>query len=159
MGLTVDISGAEKKLSQIRSFTHDPAFQIALKRELAGNVGKIIKRTQAGRDKNERAFKAYAKAYRAHKGSGPRKPGKAQRGDTVDLTFTGQMLKAMTTGIGLEVKDNQISGSIFIMGPEAEKAKWHIKGGRVPKRDFFGFTKDFNKRINALVRSFINRGR
>lgn len=91
---------------------------------------RIVKRTGEGRDADGNKFKEYSEAYAARKAKSGRDSG------TVDLTWSGRMLRAMVT--------NQVSDKGFVIGiygEEAVRAGAHNFGlGKLPKRKFMGAT-------------------
>ena len=88
----------------------------------AGNIeAGMIKRTQRGLDVNLKSFDPYSKEYKAYK----RKKGRSGK---VDLTFTGNMLNAMT-------HKTIPNGVRFYFNAKAQrdKARWNMA-----TRYFFG---------------------
>ncbi len=125
------------------------------KRELLENLKKrmsqaiqksereIIKRTQSGKEIEGAAFEPYCDKYREWKNSAGKKRRQAAlgRGDTVNLTLTGDMLRAITHTV--DVEGNAVIGKIYFNGEfEAKKARWNMV-----KRPFFGLSKSQMKYI------------
>ena len=148
-----------KGLLQTFSSEIEKAFAI----ELSDEVVRIIQRTQKGQDKNDNTFKPLSKSYAAFKANGgrvnqkrvvnnagkvkepARRPISSQTNPT-NLTFTGQMLQALTSSV------EKISGGFlgkigFLSAKESDKAIGNIKYGR----DFFGLTKDFESKVTSRI--------
>lgn len=112
-------------------------------RQLQDEIARIQIRTKGGRDEGENNFKPYTAQYaKWKKGKG--------RNASVDLTFTGKMLTSIRSKV---VKQgNKWLGIIgFASQLEANKALGNIDNGR----SFFGFTKDFIKRLETAVQKII----
>jgi hypothetical protein len=93
-------------------------------------VDKIVERTSSGKDVNGGKFEKYSKAYAEKKG--------VSRG-SVDLILEGTMLSSFEESQGRQ------KGLVKIKmeeGVETKKAYNHCTGDTLPKRDFFGITKE-----------------
>jgi hypothetical protein len=142
-----EFAGAFRKIEKGKMLLRAPGFVTDFERELQNEKNRIDKRTRGGSDKNGRAFKAYSKAYAIFRSA-------HGRGTTPNLEYTGDMLKALATKITSTARGSE--GSIGISGDEAIKARRHIYGDGVPKRDFLGFTKEFYKNLKDIIRKNIN---
>ena len=126
----------------------DPRFWKAVGIEL---VKDIDKRTLAGKDADNRAFKPYSKAYakaRA-KGTAQKNLGARQVGK-VDLSMSSQMLGAMATG----VRPSKNGVKLKLSGNAGEKA-FNIKFKQ--RRNFFAFNEKQVKRVIRLIKASIKR--
>lgn len=104
---------------------------------------QIVERTQSGTDADGNPFRRYSKSYAAMKAATGRDSG------TVDLTYTGRMLKAVHTKIQKSM--NFIEGVIYVTPGQAEKARKHMEGDpgtRLPKRPFLKLSA---QQIRSLV--------
>ena len=126
----------------------DPRFWKATGLEL---VKDIDKRTLAGKDADNRAFKPYSKAYAkarakgtAQKNVGPRPVGK------VNLSMSSRMLGSMARG----VRPSRHGVKLQITGEEGFKAS-NIKFKQ--KRNFFAFNEKQVKRVIKLIKKWMKR--
>jgi hypothetical protein len=143
-----DFSGALGKIHKLQLGLTSNALTRGVEAEmLAEAKQRIPKRTQSGLDKNDQPFKGYSSQYQKYKVS------KGRKGN-VDLVFSGAMFQALQSKV--ELIKNTLIGSVFVSAEQADKARRHIRGDGVPKRDFLGFTKICIKRINRLVRDAFN---
>lgn len=119
--------------------TNNPTFWQAVGLDAAKG---IVKRTQAGRDVNNRGFKPYRDAT---------KKSRSKRGRTpfVNLTDTGKMLGSIFRGI--RAKGNAVI--IRLSGEQGFKALMNEKRGRV----FFGISKQQAPKILKRARTWIQR--
>jgi len=104
--------------------------------------------TQEGKDRYGRKLKPYAKQTKELR--------KARGRQTahVDLVDSGNMMAALT----YRARGNKAE-VMFGKPAEAEKAWAHQTGkGRLPKREFFGLTKDERRKVAAKVKEHIGRG-
>jgi hypothetical protein len=106
-------------------------------------IDEIVSRTQDGKDKTGKAFKAYSKSYKSSEVFSI-----YGKGNGVDLTLTGSMLNSM---------DSKLSGDTIVIffsdDLDAAKAHGHINGANyLPKRDFFGLP---DKVINQLFKESV----
>lgn len=102
---------------------------------LLGNevVTDIIKRTQSGKDVNNRTFKPYSKEYKKSK--------KKSHGTKINLTASGNMLNNMTW--------KKIKNGIRIyFSSKQERDKAH---GNQRKRKFFGLDRRQKERISKKM--------
>lgn len=119
--------------------------ETALNRQLQIEATQIITRTQSGRAVNGSGFDDYSDGYAEFR----RKAGR--RTSPVDLTFTGQMLQAITTTVR-KVGDT-IEGRIFFADAEsAAKARFNSE-----RRSFFGLSDEQRERLRAAVYEAIGR--
>lgn len=106
----------------------------------------IVERTQSGKDKNNRSFPGYSKAYKNNLDF--KIAGKTSK---VDLTLSGDMLSSLEV---ISHKNGEITVGFDRSDSENnDKATGHITGiygnsSRVKKRDFLGIAKiDLRKKI------------
>ncbi len=123
------------------------SLRAGLKKELEyaleEETGAIDERTAAGVTPTGGQFAQYAPTYGAWK---KKKLGHG----TVDLQLSGQMLGGMTSKV--EFEGNNIIGKIFFsIAALALRAKKHIDGDGVPKRDFFKLSKQQIQRITTRL--------
>lgn len=112
-------------------------------RQLQDEIARIQIRTKGGRDDEEKQFKRYSDQYLKYRT-------KKGRGAAVDLTFTGKMLTSIRSKVMKQ--GNKWLGIIgFASQLEANKALGNMDNGR----KFFGFTKDFIKRLETAVQKII----
>jgi len=108
----------------------------------------IIKRTQRGKDLNNRKFTNYSKPYLKYKKK------KGLPTSPVNLTFRFNMLANMTVR-------KLINGSkvYFSSSDERKKAYYNNFGIGVPKREFFGLSikerKDIYRRLSKKIGELI----
>lgn len=116
----------------------------ALGQALNDARAQIITRTKGGRG-SQGAFKGYSEQYLKFKTS-------KGRNSTVDLTFTGKMLKAIQ--VRVEKVSTGLLGRIFFASTqEAIKARVHHLGeGKMPERRFFELTEQQLKEITRKIR-------
>lgn len=112
-----------------------------VERELFVNVAieRIIERTQSGIDINGRAFKKYSEDYAQKKGVDI---------SDVDMTLLGDMLLSIKRFPG---RDKLIFG--IDDDKEAKKSYNHNTGDTLPKRTFFGLTKEEQKGIAEAIKN------
>lgn len=128
-----DIEGTlDKKISNLHK-----EFNIAVSDE----VTQMVRRTQSGRDKDNKSFKSYSPSYSKFK---------RKRGRNVsppDLTFTGKMLGAITYKT-FEQGTKFIGEIFFNSSREATKAR-----GNLRHRQFFGFSKEQILKIQQRIKA------
>jgi len=100
-------------------------------------IERIIDRTQSGIDRSGRGFTRYSKEYAEQKGVG--------QGD-VDMTLFGDML------LSVDAETDRSKIKITIPDSELLKSYNHLTGDTVPKRDWFGITKDEAEAIAERVK-------
>lgn len=108
----------EELVTQLRS---------KLESELEITAGEIVARTQSGKEITGSSFKPYSKGYAKYKA-------KKGRSTSVDLTFTGKMLGAITSRV-YEQGKNLIGKIFFSSSDEAKKAGYNQQD-----RKFFGLS-------------------
>lgn len=101
-------------------------------------INYMIERTQSGHDIKGDKFKAYTEDYADKKG--------VSRGD-VDLTLFGDMLSSIVSDFQGDEVIIQMAGDL-----EIKKAYNHNVGDTLPKRTFFGLTRDEAKNIAEKIR-------
>lgn len=119
----------------------NPSVKEQIKQEL---IDTILKRTQdQSKSYTGRPFKGYSKLYKSSDDF--QAFGKTNK---VNLTLTGDMLASLDA---IEETNNTITFG-FLDADEQAKAHGHITGGgKLPKRDFFGFS---NKEIDEIRAKF-----
>lgn len=125
-GINLDVG---KKMKKALEFTSDDLrFTAERQRD------RIVKRTGQGADADGNAFKAYTPAYAKRKA----KSGRDSR--TVDLNWSGLMLKALKVGtISPDPKGGSFTLGIY--GSESLRAGVINEGiGKMPQRRFMGAT-------------------
>lgn len=105
-------------------------YLVLIARDISAN---ILKRTRNNQDVNGQCFKPYQKSYAKYKVENAYQ---AFRSKIPNLSFTGQMLRAMSVQ-----KITNGARIYFNSEEEAQKAYWHNNGTGVPKREFFGLSK------------------
>lgn len=115
---------------------------------LARAVRQIVERTQAGRTIEGKSFKSYSPKYKAYKVS-------KKRSGKVDLTFTGQMLRSISSKI-LRRSDVQLEGAITIGADQKTKAIANQTGASA--RPFFGLSKQQINEIQKEIMEALNNG-
>ena len=118
-----------------------------LEKGLEQETTEIIQRTQSGRDAKGRPFKPYSRKYAEYRVDHGRFT------SPVDLTFTGDMLKAIHSKVRKNGSD-RLEGVIYLSANEADKARSNMK-----KRKFFGLSKKQRKDLLNLLRRNILDGR
>lgn len=107
----------------------------------------IIVRTQSGTDVTGGSFAPYSEGYAKARTKAGR------RSSPVDLTFTGQMLQAITTAV--RKVGSAIEGRIFFADAEsATKARYNQEDN---ERRFFGLSDEQMNRIRSAVYEAIGR--
>ena len=170
MSITVDVSGALKKLNK-RADLRKP-----LADKLNAIMAEIQQRTGQGNDADGNSFAAYDPSYRNFKngltasGNSQRrtknkegklrkvrkqKAGKPGRGDVVNLQYSGKMFGAMQ--VFVKTIGNGITEGIIKFGDalNAAKAKAHNQGdsGRgLPQRHFFAISESQKFTIIELIK-------
>lgn len=125
LNVEVDASGAYVKLKNIEKFVGSKRLLLA---KLANfEKFKILERTAAGKDADERFFKPYSPRYALFR----RMHGRPT--DKVDLFFHGHMLGSMT------VKSGASQAIIYFPDREQNRkaTKHHYGKGCLPQRAFF----------------------
>jgi hypothetical protein len=119
--------------------TNDPKFWKAVGLDAAKG---IVKRTQAGRDVNNRGFKSYKESTKKQR---------TKRGRTpfVNLTDTGRMLGSVFRGV--RAKGNSVI--LLLTGEQANKA-WNIERGG---REFFGISRQQIPNLLKRAQTWIRR--
>ncbi len=121
---------------------------------LADETRNIVKRTQAGQTIDGTSMKPYTREYAAFKGGTGRskRTGKTKRfynsvskSTKPDLTFSGQMLRAITFTI-LNL-GNKIQGKIFFTSADVEA---RAQANNIA-RPFFGLSTEQQKRISERM--------
>jgi len=112
----------------------------ALARAMETAAREIQKRTQSGQDAAGSPFKKYSDAYRKFKQ-------KKGRTGNVDLTFTGDMLRAMSTTVE-RVASGLIGTIKFNSADAATKAKANMK-----RRKFFELSREQIEKITNAIRN------
>src|ERR1700752_5174468 len=102
---------------------------------LADEAARIVVRTQRGQDVDGNSFAPYSKQYAKHRAR------KGRNTTPVDLTFTGNMLSAISTE-GAEEGGATVGKLSFNSAREAVKAR-----GNQEKRPFFGLSDEQVERI------------
>ena len=111
-----------------------------LNSELLDAAAEIVQRTLSGRDMRGGEFRQYAPMTKR------KKIAEGKQSDPVNLTETGQMLKSIKTTV--QTLANSLVGRIFFTGGGAStKASKHMQGAGVPKREFFGLSKEQVEKI------------
>lgn len=111
---------------------------------ITDEVTEIITRTEQGKEVENRPFEPYVAAYKKYRIK------KGRRG-TPDLTFTGNMLRSITSSV--EVTTAKLIGRIFFSSAkEAEKA-----GFNQQKRQFFGLSKEQLQRIKQRLKEALKK--
>jgi hypothetical protein len=108
--------------------------------ELVNDIGK---RTRSGKDADNKTFRKYEPATVKQRLAN-------NRTANVNLTYTGKMLGAMSTGI----KPSKHGVRIQLSGEQGMKA-WNIKFNQ--QRNFFAFNDSQVKRIIKLIKAYIKR--
>lgn len=129
-----------------------------LETALSAEIREIRRKTQAGIDVNNEPFAPYTEAYRNWKngltasGQNRRrkkgrlvrdaraKDGKPGRGDIVNLTLSGEMLRSMFSKV--ETVGTTITGTITFLSDMADRARGNLK-----KRNFFGWSEEAKQRL------------
>jgi hypothetical protein len=136
--MPIEIKNAEVliKLPEERLKAIDQNFEQALSDEAT----QIVLRTRRGVDADGSPFAPYTEAY------AKRRSDKGRRTSPVDLTFTGNMLNAITVKVVRTLET--IVGTIFFNSTtEALKAR-----GNQEKRRFFGLSEEQVKRLTDKLR-------
>lgn len=123
----------------------------ALEKALEQEITFIRLRTQQGRDVEGEKFAKYSKFTQALRKE------RGRNVTTVDLTFTGAMLRALRSKITRA--HGYIEGVIFFIASERSKARRHNEGdpiNRLPKRRFFGLSEEQVARITDSIRKALN---
>lgn len=132
------------------------SIQLALGEASAYQVSAIRYRTeQKGKDVSGRPFKPYSKGYilaRRKRKNDPSNQDTTPK-NFVDLNFTGRMFSALT------FTTRPSRGIVFFRSAEqTKKALIHNEGkGKMPKREFFGISKQEQNKINAIIRKNIKK--
>lgn len=119
----------------------------ALARASAFQISAIKNRTQSkGLDVNNNPFKPYSKGY---------KRAKVKQSGVVDLTDSGRMFSSLTS----KIKPSQ--GTLFFRNQrQNRKAFFHNEAGAGRGkviREFFGATKDEEKKIESILVNMLDK--
>ena len=152
MSLTVKVQGGSNislKISKLK--------QKLLTREILGKMGgqavtEIFERTvEKGQDKDGASFVGYSQKYKEKK----RKRGGRFFSSKPNLFDEGKMMGDLTFTV-------ESSKRVFLHFPKTKenlKASGHIHGSRfLPKRDFFGLTKDNEEKVLLIPERYLKEG-
>jgi phage gpG-like protein len=136
MGFEVKNANVVIKLVTDRIDAIEKAFEPILQDETT----RMVQRIQSGKDVDGNPFTPYTPEYEKFKSA------KGRKTSPVDLTFTGNMLNAITSKV--EKFADKIVGTIFFNSArEAAKAR-----GNQDKRPFFGLSEEQVQRITEKLR-------
>jgi len=107
----------------------------------------IKERTLSGKDVRGKEFASYSKATIEHK----RKRGGRHFTGNVDLVDKGRMLSSMQA----RSKSSNTAIIGFTRSAEKDKASRHMNGKGVPKREFFGLSKQDESRFFNMYKKRI----
>ena len=116
----------------------------SLWRDISKNMLKRMRdRVRKGKDHNGSNFQKYSKATVIAKE-------KIGRPANVNMTDRGTMIR------GLESKYTNRYADLFL-GAESEIGYYHQKGMGVPKREWFGYTKDSAEKAREEYRKYLRK--
>lgn len=148
--IEISVNNQFSAKAEIKDLVDD--LEKTLDREIQLAAGEIVKRTQSGSTPDGSTFEPYSKAYAKRKAKTNRS------GTLVNLTYSGQMLQAITTKI--EKTASSITATIFFNAPRGNRGA-SGKGSTITNsalatvlekvRPFFALSeKQIAKLINAL---------
>lgn len=152
MGFEVKIPDNLKKIAAVYDKRFKDPVAKAFNEALSDEVTKMRYDTSKGKDIDGKRFEGYAASTRRKRND------KGRNSSFVDLTWTGNMLRAMQYKV--RQSGGFLEGTIYFFGGQADKARANLLGGRVgkknpairPPRKFFGVSKGMLSRITARIR-------
>lgn len=149
MRFSAEMSGAADIRGYFERIKESVGDEDALKRAAGLVKESVLKRTASGIDAAGRPFKPYTKTYKKRR----EKAGK--QADTVDLEFTGRMLKdvvSKVSGAQIEITFSTPESMVKASGVEGLSNR---RGGT--KREFFALSSNDKEAVAGIFSEHIDR--